>query len=309
MPELPEVQTTVDGLQAHATGFTITSVWTDLAVKNPINQFKDTLKSSAFFEHFKKAVVGRKVIRVERRGKNILIHLDNKHIVLVHMKMTGHMMVGSYEYQKTKNTWIVSPTEKNEALHDPYNRFIHVVWTLQKGKTEKQLVLCDSRKFAKVTLLASTDDHKKHLGAIGPEPLNKAFTEKDFTQRLKKKMSGAIKTVLMNPEVVAGIGNIYSDELLWLAGIHPERKVRDTTAKEFKAMYEAMKAVLLKGIDFGGDSTSDYRNIMGEKGQFHGKHNVYRETKKPCKKKGCPGVIQRKMIGGRSAHFCPVHQQ
>ncbi len=309
MPELPEVQTTVNGLQAHTVGFTIAEVWTDLAVKNPINQFKDTLKSSVFFECFKKVVIGKKIIRVERRGKNILIHLDNKTVILVHLKMTGHMMMGKYTYEKKKNIWIVSPTEKNDALHDPYNRFVHVVWTLQKGKTEKQLVLCDSRKFAKVTLLVNADDHKKHLGNIGPEPLDPAFTEKNFTERLKKKMTGNIKTVLMNPELVAGIGNIYSDELLWLAGIHPERKVKDITTKEFRGMYKSMKAVLRKGIDFGGDSTSDYRNIMGEKGKFHGKHNVYRETKKPCKKKGCGGLIKRKMVGSRSAHFCSLHQK
>ncbi len=137
MPELPEVQTTVDGLQSHAIGHTLTDVWTDLAVKSPINQFKDTLKSESFFKHFKKTVMGHKITHITRRAKNILIHLDNKTIILVHMKMTGHMMMGKYDYDKKKNIWIVSPTEKNEALHDPYNRFVHVVWTLQKGKTEK----------------------------------------------------------------------------------------------------------------------------------------------------------------------------
>jgi formamidopyrimidine-DNA glycosylase len=146
------------------------------------------------------------------------------------------------------------------------------------------------------------------LEKLGPEPLDKKFTEKDFKERIQKKPTGKIKTVLLDQIVISGIGNIYSDELLWLAGVHPERKVRDITGSEFKKMYTAMLEVLKKGIDFGGDSTSDYRNILGEKGKFHGKHNVYRETKKPCKKKGCGGFIERKMVGSRSAHFCPVHQ-
>jgi formamidopyrimidine-DNA glycosylase len=97
--------------------------------------------------------------------------------------------------------------------------------------------------------------------------------------------------------------------MLWLAGVHPERKIRDIKNKEFSLLYKGMLVVLKKGIDFGGDSTSDYRNINGEKGKFHASHNVYRETKKPCEKKGCGGIIQRKIIGARSAHFCPVHQK
>ncbi len=307
MPELPEVETTVQGIKKYLLGETITDVWTDLAVKNQrVPHYKDTLKTEAFFSYFKKEVIGQKIVSARRRAKNILIELSNGSTILVHMKMTGHMMSGAYTYDKKTNTWEVSPQEKNDALRDPYNRFIHVVFSLSD---KKHLVLCDSRKFAKVTLLKTDTDLNKHLEHLGPEPLDRKFTEKDFTERLQKKPTGKIKTVLLDQTIISGIGNIYSDELLWLAGIHPERKVGDITRSEFKKMYTGMIEVLKKGIDFGGDSTSDYRNIMGEKGKFHGKHNVYRETKKPCKKKGCSGTILRKMVGSRSAHFCSMHQK
>ncbi len=307
MPELPEVETTVKGIQKQIVGLTITDVWTDLAVKNQATKhYRDTLKDADFFAYFKKEVVGQKITGAQRRAKNILIELRNKQTILIHMKMTGHMMTGMYDYDKKKNTWTVSPLEKNDALRDPYNRFIHVVFSLSSNK---QLVLCDARKFAKVTLLHNNASHKTHLGTIGPEPLDKKFAETNFKDRLQKKMSGKVKTVLLDQSIIAGIGNIYSDELLFLAGIHPERKVCDITNAEFKKMYDAMHTVLLKGIDFGGDSTSDYRNILGEKGTFHGTHNVYRKTKTSCGKKGCRGIIERKMIGGRSAHYCPEHQK
>lgn len=309
MPELPEVNTTVVGLQQTVIGYTITDIWTDLAVKNPIAQFKDTLKSSAFFEYMKKHVLGQKITGAERRAKNILIHLENNQTILVHMKMTGHMMIGQYTYNKQKNNWIVSPLERNDALLDPYNRFIHVVFSLSKGKTARQLVLCDSRKFAKVTLLDTASLHNTHFKNFGPEPLDPDFTAKDFRDRLLKKPRGKIKTVLMDQTVISGIGNIYSDEMLWLSGVHPERIVTSLTQKECTLMYTAMRDILQKGIEFGGDSTSDYRNIHGQKGAFHAQHSVYRETNKPCKKRGCPGIIQRKVIGARSAHFCPVHQK
>jgi formamidopyrimidine-DNA glycosylase len=220
-----------------------------------------------------------------------------------------YLLVGRYEYDRKIDAWRVAPTETNHALRDPYNRFIHVVWTLEKNKKPIQLVLCDSRKFAKVTLLDTITLHDDHFKNTGPEPLEKQFTEKNFRERIEKKPTGKIKTVLLDQSIIAGIGNIYSDEMLWLAGIHPERKVRDITQPEYTKMFKAMRVVLSKGIDFGGDSTSDYRNIYGEKGKFHATHNVYRETGKPCKKKGCLGIIHRKVVGARSAHFCPVHQK
>ncbi len=112
----------------------------------------------------------------------------------------------------------------------------------------------------------------------------------------------------MDQSVIAGIGNIYSDEMLWLAGIHPESSVTAIPLPKLKLLYKSMQEVLRKGIDFGGDSLSDYRDVDGKRGDFQNHHNVYRRTNEKCGKRGCKGVILRKVIGGRSAHFCNTHQ-
>ena len=123
-----------------------------------------------------------------------------------------------------------------------------------------------------------------------------------------KSPSRAIKTVLMDQSIIAGIGNIYSDEMLHLAHILPTRTPKSLKEQEVKLLFAAMKKVLLQGIDFGGDSTSDYRNIKGERGSFHANHLVYLRTKEKCLRKGCSGVIQKQNINGRSAHFCTICQ-
>jgi formamidopyrimidine-DNA glycosylase len=306
MPELPEVTTTVKGLQRALPSLKITDVWTDLAKKNVIKQFKETIKNEPFYKKFKKEVVGTKVLNVERRAKNILINLNNKKTILIHLKMTGHIIYGKYVYNKKENKWIPDKDER-EALHDSYNRFVHVVFTLSN---KKQFVMCDSRKFGKVTILDSETLHNTiHLKGIGPEPLEKNFTLPKFKERLLIKPTWSIKTVLMDQSIIAGIGNIYSDEMLWMANIHPDSKPVKIPRTELSLLYKAMRKVLNKGIDFGGDSMSDYRDVNGERGKFQNHHNVYRKKGEKCGKKACHGVIMRKVIGGRSAHFCNVHQK
>ncbi len=307
MPELPEVQTTVDGINRKAKGQTIIDVWTDLAIKKPIKQFLGTLKDESFYKFFKKTVKNTKIIKAERRAKNILINLNNDYTILVHMKMTGHMMYGSYDYNKKENKWFVHNKEKNDALRDPYNRFVHVVFSL---KNDKHLVLSDVRKFAKVTLIKTNSLYDSvHLKHHGPEPLDTNFSLEDFKKRLSKKPNGYIKQVLLDPKIVSGIGNIYGDELLWESNVHPLRRVKNINQKEFTLMYKSMKKVLQKGIDFGGDSMSDYRDIDGKRGKFQNDHNAYRLTGKPCKRKGCKGTIRKVIVGARSAHFCDLHQK
>ena len=307
MPELPEVQTTTTGLRKILPKLSITNVWTDLAVREQrIPHFRDTLKDEKFFTSFKRAVINAKVLKVERRAKNILILLDTGKSILIHMKMTGHLMVGRYSYDKKKNSWSVAPEEKNDALRDPFNRFIHVVFSLSNGT---QLVFCDSRKFGKVTLVDTDAMHDTvHLKNIGPEPLTKDFSYDSFVARLMTKQNGKIKQVLMDQSVLAGIGNIYSDEMLWLASIHPLSTVKNIPAKSLQKLFTAMREVLEKGIDFGGDSTSDYRHVDGNRGTFHHAHNVYQKKGELCGKRGCSGTIVRTMVGSRSAHFCPTHQ-
>lgn len=282
MPELPEVETTVRGLRKTVVGLVIKDVWTDLSTKD--KRKKGTIADPKYFPVFKKQVINKKILSAERRAKNILINLSNNKTILVHLKMTGYLYYGK----------------------DPKIGFAHVVFTLSN---KKYLVLSDIRKFGKITLLDTKTAHESsHLENVGPEPLDKKFTLEKLKERLNKKSNGKIKTVLIDQSIVAGIGNIYSDEILWRAGVHPEREVSKIKESEIKLIFKAIKETLKKGIDFGGDSMSDYLNIYGKPGKFQLHHEAYRRTGEKCRKKGCKGIIRRKIINGRSAHFCSIHQ-
>ncbi|HZS43204.1 MAG TPA: bifunctional DNA-formamidopyrimidine glycosylase/DNA-(apurinic or apyrimidinic site) lyase [Candidatus Paceibacterota bacterium] len=305
MPELPEVQTTVNGLNKNVIGLSIKDVWTDYRSVSHVG--KDNIKDKIFFANFRRKILGKKILGASRRAKNVLIHLSGDLTVLIHMKMTGHIMYGQYVFNKNlkKDPW--QAAEKDGPLADPYNRHLHLVFSLS---SKKQLVLSDMRKFAKVTLIESKNpEESPHLANLGPEPLPKEFTYAVFKKQIMRRPNGRIKNVLMDQELIAGIGNIYSDEALFRAHIHPESHPAKIPEKNLKLLYPAIKGVLKKGLDFGGDSTSDYRNIKGERGKFQAEHHVYRRAGKPCPKKGCKGKIVRKVVGGRSAHFCPVHQK
>lgn len=302
MPELPEVETTVRGLNAKVRGLEIVDSWTNY--NSPFHKENSNIKNPKFFSIFKKQIKEKKILRAERRAKNILIHIEGGRTILIHMKMTGHILYGSYLYNKKENAWQAT---ENGPLQDPFNQFIRFVLVLSN---KKHLVLSDMRKFAKVTLLdTSTLTEAIELKHLGPEPLSRDFTVKEFSQRILRKPLGNIKSVLMNQTVISGIGNIYSDEILWASGIHPESKPKNLSSSHIKKMFQNTQTILKQGIDFNGDSMSDYRTIDGTPGAFQHHHNAYRRTNKPCTKRGCKGVIQRKIIGERSAHFCSVHQK
>ena len=286
MPELPEVETTTQVLRKTIVGLVIKDTWTDLATKD--KRQREAVANPKYFAVFKKEILNKKVLSVERRAKNILINISGGNTILVHMKMTGHLMYGDYK-------------------KDPINRFIHFTISFNNGE---KLYFSDARKFGKITFLDTQTAHDtKHLNNIGPEPLDKKFDLKNFIQRLNRCKSKKIKTALMDQSVIAGIGNIYSDEILWRAGVNPERKVSEIKEKESKLIFKAIKETLKKGIDFGGDSMSDYRNIHGLPGKFQLHHEAYRRTGEKCRKLHCKGIIKRKIINGRSAHFCSVHQR
>lgn len=280
---MPEVQTTVDGLNKTVKGLEVVGVSTEY--NSPSHLGRDNIKDPKFFAYFRKKVKGQKILKAERRAKNILIHLSNGFTILVHMKMTGHFF-----YNFPKET-----------------KYLRLIFHLSNGKS---LGFSDLRKFAKVTLIETNKlKESLHISHLGPEPLSLDFTFPVLESRLSKRPRAKIKTALMDQTLVSGVGNIYADETLWLAGVHPLSIVEKIPEERLKLIFKGMKQVLRKGIDFGGDSTSDYRNIHGEKGQFQGKHNAYRKTKTKCQKRGCLGIIERIMVGPRSAHFCPKHQR
>lgn len=301
MPELPEVQTTVNGLKRHVAGRRIENVWTDYG--GDLHKGKRNIKDSAYFRAFKKRVTGKTIEGASRIGKNVLIHLSGDITIIIHMKMTGHLLYGRYE-RKAKSWAAIEPGPLRD---DPFNRFVRLVFSLDNGK---HLALSDLRRFAKVCLVDTNAIFSDpDLSAVGPDPLSPEFTLEKFKEVLASRPSGKIKQVLMDPSVIAGIGNIYSDEILWRAGVHPSSATSRVPREAIARMYTAAKKTLVRGIDFGGDSMSDYRNILGKPGEFQTKHEAYRRTGEKCRKRDCGGHIVRLKLGGRSAHFCDTHQK
>ncbi len=283
MPELPEVETTVLGLRKKVLSRTFVDVWTD---------FKKLVKEPSF-KKFKKEIRGKEIKSVYRRGKNIILVLSSGYYLLVHQKMTGHLLYGRWE---KKDKWV---SLKKGPMEDKYNSYIHLIFFLDKG----MLALSDLRKFAKVKLLKE-EELEKELEDIGPDALEISFEE--FKNIIKEK-KGKIKQVLMDQKLIAGIGNIYSDEALFRAGINPFKKASSLKEKELISLYKNIIDVLKKGVKKGGESISDYRNLEGEKGKFDDFRKVYRRKGEKCPQ--CGEEIKRKKIGSRSTHFCPKCQK
>lgn len=288
MPELPEVQTTVNGLHSKVLSRTFVDVWSD---------WEKAVKRPKEFKIFKKELKGKKILRVYRRAKNVILELSDGYSLLVHMKMTGHLLCGTWSMKQGK--WIA---DEDGPLRDSINGFLHLIFTLDNGT---MIALSDVRKFAKIELWPTKDLIHLH-DYLGPEPLEKSFTV-EVLERILKSKKGKIKQVLMMPEVIAGIGNIYASEALWWAKIHPEKSAAKLNKKEIKLLCGAIQKVLKAGVDFGGDSFSDYRNIDGQKGKFEGHKKVYQREGQPCTR--CKTKIVRKVIAARSAFYCPICQK
>jgi formamidopyrimidine-DNA glycosylase len=236
----------------------------------------------------------------EGEGKNILVDLSGNKTLLIHQKLTGHLLLGKWTLEKGE--WKADIT--GPLSEDPMNRFLHLVFWLDNGQ---MLALSDLRKFAKVELWDSKElSQSEQMNKLGPEPLDKNFTFQKFQGVLKKK-KGKIKSILMDQTVIAGIGNIYSDEILWQAKIHPFKDVSKLREDELKEIFLAMKEILKKAIAAKGESISDFRRISGEKGGFDPLRKVYRREGEKCPR--CGTIIKRIKIGGRSAHFCPKCQK
>jgi formamidopyrimidine-DNA glycosylase len=291
MPELPEVETIVRDLRKKVLGRTFVDAWTD---------FKKMIKKPKDFREFKKAIIGKKIKTIRRRGKNILFKLSDNKTLLIHQKLTGHLLLGKWKFEKGK--WV--PLIKGPLSEDPMNRFLHLIFYLDNGQ---MLALSDLRKFAKVELWDDKElTESKEFKELGAEPLEKSFTFEKLKEVLKNK-KGKIKQVLMDQSVIAGIGNIYSDEILWEAKIHPLKDVSKLSDVELKKIYLAIKKILPLAIKLQGESISDFRTLSGERGYYDKARKVYRREGKKCSR--CGTIIKRLKIGGRSAHFCPKCQK
>jgi len=291
MPELPEVETTVNNLKKKILSRTFIDVWTN---------FGKMIEKPRNFKEFKKELKGKKIKKIWRRGKNIIFELSQRYSLLMHQKMTGHLLYGKWEQRKGQ--WI--PQTKG-ALEDRENDYIHLMFFLDN---KKMLAFCDLRKFGKAELWKTEElKNSKELRRLGAEPLDKNFTFRKFKEIILKKKKGKIKQVLMNQEVIAGIGNIYSDEILWEAKVSPFKDISKLNPVELKKIYQAIRKILAKAIKLKGSSVSDFRDAQGEKGKFDKMLKIYRKEGQKCPR--CGAIIQKAKINGRTAHFCPRCQK
>ncbi len=289
MPELPEVETTINELRIKVLNRTFIDLW--IGEKSLIKKPKP--------KAFRKEISGKRIKNIKRRGKLILFELSGEKILVIHQKLTGHLLVG--KWRKKNNSWV--PVGRN-SLQDPANRFIRLVFRLDKGL---MMAFSDLRKFASVELWErKLLEESGRLENIGPDPLEKSLTINEF-QKIFKKRKGRVKHALMNQKIISGVGNIYSDEILFEAGIYPLRLVQSLEEKDLKKIYLTTKKILKKSIKAGGESISDYRRPDGSKGEFDKFRKIYRREGKKCF--SCNGLISRKKIGSRSTYFCPNCQK
>ena len=215
--------------------------------------------------------------------------------LIFHLKMTGHLIVESLKFKVKSGRWVGENLP--EELKDPKNQFIHLVLELSGNQI---LAFSDMRKFGIIRLEDAgylTDLDKR----LGPEPLDSKFDLNQFKKALKGT-NGKIKQVLMDQSRIAGIGNIYGDEILFLAGVKPDRRVKKLKKEEFKKIYNSISIVLNRAIKYRGSSESDFRDTSGKKGDYQNHSYVYGRGGDICKK--CGGEIKKIKIGQRSAHYC-----
>lgn len=292
MPELPEVETVARDLQRWIAGATIT----DATVS-----WERTIRHPQPPERFAAEVAGATIRRVGRRAKTVLLHLEDGRVMTVALRMTGAL--------------IVTPAD---APPDPYAR---VVFVLADGR---QLRYRDVRKFGRIGLwpgggLRSVGGgrgtrsrrvkeaaRRYRVGEVfsghGPEPLQRGFTASRLAERLQGR-SAKLKSLLLDQSFIAGVGNIYADEALWRARLHPLRTADSLDADDVKRLHRAVRSVLREGIANRGASFSDYVGADGEPGANAERLAVYRRTDQPCYRCGRP--IRRIVVGQRSTHFCP----
>lgn len=268
MPELPEVETVVRGLRVTLVGRTITGaqvLWARSVVPPDPGTFTHRL-------------TGQTVTGVERRGKWLMISLDSGSTLLIHLRMSGRLLIES------------------EACLD--SNHLRVAILLDDGR---RLSFVDQRKFGRLHL---TDDPSEVLGELGPEPLSDEFTTERF-ERMLEGRRGRIKPLLLNQRFLAGLGNIYTDEALWRARIHPLRQAGTLSSAEVQVLHASIQAVLQAAIASGGTTLQDaaYQQLDGQSGEFAPRLAAYGRSGQPCLR--CGRTIERISVAQRGTHFCP----
>lgn len=284
MPELPEVETIRRQLSDYLPGEKLTSYKIlDPKFKRYLNQKKlDECK-------------GKKITAVNRIAKVLLLGFENDLFLAFHLKMTGQIIIKNVK-RKGKN--ILSKQAKYP------NKHTRVVLKFSEGFV---IYFQDMRRFGWLKVLTKKELKTNLLKEkLGPEPLSRQYTFLYFREQTKKSAQ-PIKLMLLDQKKIAGIGNIYANEGLYLAGVRPQKKANQLTLKESRAVYKTSKSVLKKGIKYGGASDNMYLNAFGEKGEYQKHFLVYRRDGKKCLK--CHNTIKRIRLGGRGTFYCPNCQK
>ncbi|MCK0095795.1 bifunctional DNA-formamidopyrimidine glycosylase/DNA-(apurinic or apyrimidinic site) lyase [Yoonia sp. F2084L] len=283
MPELPEVETVKAGIAPVMEGHVIARA----DVNRPDLRWP-------FPERMAERLTGKRVLGLRRRSKYILVDLDSAETLLIHLGMSGRMLISGHTVGEFHHPHPVP------AKHD------HVVFHMDDGA---RITFNDARRFGAMDLMdtATQDDHWL-IRDLGPEPLGNAFNESYLTQRLKGRNT-PIKSALLDQRIVSGLGNIYVCEVLFRAGIHPARKAGRISAARIATLVPLIRDVLSQAIAAGGSSLRDYRQSDGELGYFQHVFQVYDREGEPCVTHGCDRTITRIVQSGRSSFFCPQCQR
>ena len=283
MPELPEVETIMRGISPFLEGETIKNIKLNRAdLRWP------------FPENFARRLKGAKVLNLKRRSKYILIDLSTNETLLIHLGMSGKILVsgskmGNYFYELAK-----------AKKHD------HVIFLLSDGTV---VTYNDPRRFGAMDLANTKDlNNHKFLKRLGPEPLGNDFNSYYLKKKLSKKES-PIKNVLLDQSLVAGLGNIYVCEALFMSGISPKKKAAKISKNKCEALVKNIRTVLISAIEAGGSSLKDFTDIQGNSGYFQFEFFVYGREKESCKTINCDRKIKRVSQSGRSSFYCPSCQR
>lgn len=287
MPELPEVETVRIGLQRLLPQRIIGAVDFDTQKSFP--------NSSTDVASF---LVGARILRVTRRAKVLIIELSSNYSLIIHLKMTGQLVfVGNERF---------GAGHPNDSLVGQLpDKSTRVTLTFTD---DSKLFFNDQRKFGWVRLLPTIEvPNIDFMKKLGPEPLEATFTHQAFIDRLMRRKNSGIKAVLLDQTVLAGVGNIYADESLWAAKIHPETKVVDIPVSKLKLLHTELIAVLRLSIEKGGSSDRNYVNAEGKKGSYISFAKVFRKEGTSCQR--CGTTIQKTRVAGRGTHLCPKCQR
>lgn len=286
MPELPEVETVRIGLKrliVHKKVINETHDW-DKGFPNTAGDVSQFL-------------IGSSVIDVRRRAKVLMIDLDTKYTLVIHLKMTGQLV-----YRGKENFGAGHPNDS--LIGNLPDRSTRVVLDFSDGS---KLFFNDQRKFGWMRLLPTIEvPNIDFMRRVGPEPLESAFTGKILFERLQRRKNSSIKAVLLDQTVLAGIGNIYADEALWGAKIHPETKVNQLSQTQIIKLYNEIVTVLELSIEKGGSTDRNYVNAEGKRGSYIDFARVFRRENLPCPR--CGTTIIKTRVAGRGTHICPKCQ-